>query len=138
MTAYWEANDIDQAPATVNDVIATTAFIGSIFGAGGGSEARNAEFLSALQNRLGDEQGRQVWEDLMPDSDPEAPTTIEERFDYPALTGGDVTGSVIIDEGSLISLDPRETNATATPDAEAGVALRRPRRARRRARHRTG
>jgi len=121
LTAYWEANDIDQAPATVNDVIATTAFIGSIFGAGGGSEARNAEFLSALQNQLGPEQGRQVWEDLMPDSDPEAPTTIEDRFDYPALTGGDVTGSVIIDEGSLVSLDPRETTATATPDAEAGV-----------------
>jgi hypothetical protein len=58
LTAYWEANDIDQAPATVNDVIATTAFIGSIFGAGGGSEARNAEFLSALQNQLGSEQGR--------------------------------------------------------------------------------
>ena len=121
LTAYWEANDIDQAPATVNDVIATTAFIGSIFGAGGGGEARNAEFLSALENRLGPEQGRQVWNDLMPDSDPEAPTTIEDRFDYPALTGGDVTGSVVIDEGSLISLDPRETNAGATPDAEAGV-----------------
>ena len=70
LTAYWEANDIDQAPATVNDVIAATAFIGSIFGAGGGSEARNAEFLSALQNQLGSERGRQVWEDLMPDSDP--------------------------------------------------------------------
>ena len=70
LTAYWEANDIDRPPATVNDVIATTAFIGSIFGAGGGGEARNAEFLSALQNRLGDEQGRQVWEDLMPDRRP--------------------------------------------------------------------
>lgn len=132
LTAYWEANDIDQAPATVNDVIATTAFIGSIFGAGGGSEARNAEFLSALQNQLGSEQGRQVWEDLMPDSDPEAPTTIEDRFEYPALTGGDVTGSVIIDEGSLISFDPREsaeisilkTNVSVVYDAASGPPTR--------------
>jgi hypothetical protein len=57
----------------------------------------------------------------MPDSDPEAPTTIEERFEYPALTGGDVTGSVVIDEGSVVSLDPSETNATVVPDAEAPV-----------------
>lgn len=106
MNAYWEANGIDQEPATVNDVIAVTAFIGSIFGAGGGAEARNAEFLAALQNRLGDELGRQVWEDLLPADDPEAPTTIEERFEYGALTGGEVTGSVVIDEGSIISLDP--------------------------------
>jgi len=121
INAHGEANDIERALVTVNDVIATTAFIGSIFGAGGGSEASNAEFLSTLQNQLGAEQGRQVWEDLMPDSDPEAPTTIEDRFEYPALTGGEVTGSVVIDEGSVISIDPRETNATATPDAEAGV-----------------
>ena len=121
LTAYWEANDIEQAPATVNDVIAVTAFIGSIFGAGGGSEARNAEFLSTLQNQLGSERGRQVWEDLMPDSDPEAPTTIEDRFEYPALTGGDVTGSVIIDEDSVISFDPRESAEATSPDAEAGV-----------------
>ena len=82
LTAYWEANELAPAPATVNDVIATTAFIGSIFGAGGGGEARNAEFLVALQNRLGDEQGRLVWDDLMQYDDPEAPHTIEERFEY--------------------------------------------------------
>mgnify|MGYP002067388691 CR=1 FL=1 len=74
-------------------------------GAGGGSEARNAEFLSALENRLGEELGRDVWEDLMPWDDPEAPTTIEDRFEYGALTGGDVVGSVPIDEGSLVPID---------------------------------
>lgn len=112
LTAYWQANDIDQSPATVNDVIAVTAFIGSIFGAGGGSEASNAEFLSSLQNALGDERGRQAWEDAMLFDDPEAPTTIDERFDYGILTGGDVTGSVVIDEGSVIDFDP-----TAQPDS---------------------
>ena len=43
-----EANGIDQPPATVNDVIAVTAFIGSIFGAGGGGEAANADLLAKL------------------------------------------------------------------------------------------
>ena len=115
MNAYWEANDIEREPATVNDVIAVTAFIGSIFGAGGGGEAANAEFLAALRSRLGDEQGEAVWNDLLQTDDPEAPTTLEERFEYGTFTGGDVTGSVVIDEGSLISLDPREPAEGSAP-----------------------
>ena len=109
--AYRDANDVEGEPFTVNDVVAVTAFIGSIFGAGGGAEAGNAQFLSELQEVLGDEQGRAVWEDFMPFDDPEAPTTIEERFEYGTFTGGDVTGSVVIDAGSLVSLDPRESAA---------------------------
>ena len=62
-----------------------TAFIGSIFGAGGGAEAGNAELLSTMQNRLGPEQGRLAWEDLHQTDDPEAPTTIDERFAYGTL-----------------------------------------------------
>lgn len=111
VNAYSEANAIEREPFTVNDVIAVTAFIGSIFGAGGGGEAGNAEFLSSLQAALGDDLGRQVWEDFMPYDDPEAPTTIEERFDYGAMTGGEVTGSVVIDAGSIVSLDPRAGDA---------------------------
>ena len=118
LNAYWEANDAAKEPATINDVIATTAFIGSIFGAGGGSEARNAEFLSQLQNRLGEESGRLAWEDLMQTDDPESPTTIEERFEYGTFTGGDVTGSVVIDEGSIISLDPIDPAPGAVPDVQ--------------------
>ena len=121
LTAYWEANGLDRPPATVNDVIATTAFIGSIFGAGGGGEAANAEFLSALQNRLGPELGRSVWEDLLRADDPEAPTTIDERFDYPVLTGGAVTGSVVLDEGSVIGLDPRAPAPGAAPIVDVAV-----------------
>jgi acyl-homoserine lactone acylase PvdQ len=105
VNAYREANANPGEPFTVNDVIAVTAFIGSIFGAGGGSEAANAQFLSELQASLGDEQGRAVWEDFMPFDDPEAPTTIEERFEYGTFTGGDVTGSAVVDAGSLVPID---------------------------------
>ena len=114
MTAYNQSVGSDQPPATVNDVIATTAFIGSIFGAGGGAEASNADYLSRLQNHLGADTGRKAWEDTMLFDDPEAPTTITKRFDYPVLTGGPVTGSAVIDEGSIQSLDPRVPAATTS------------------------
>jgi hypothetical protein len=121
LTAYWETNGLDRPPATVNDVIATTAFIGSIFGAGGGGEARNAEFLASLRTELGDEQGRLVWEDFLQVDDPEAPTTIEERFEYPVLTGGEVTGSVELDEGSVVGLDPRDPAEGSAPIVSAAL-----------------
>ncbi len=126
MTAYFRASGSDQAPATVNDVVATTAFIGSIFGAGGGAEASNAEFLSNLQNHLGTVRGTQAWNDAMLFGDPEAPTTIKQRFDYPVLTGGPVTGAVKIDEGSIVSLDPHAPAApvaasTAGPSTAASL-----------------
>jgi len=120
-TAWNEANGVESTPFTVNDVIATTAFIGSIFGAGGGAEARNADFLAQLEVALGDDLGRSVWEDFMPTDDPEAPTTLDQRFEYPNFTGGDVTGSVPIDAGSIISLDPREPAEGSAPNVEAAV-----------------
>jgi len=121
ITAYYRAHNIDQPPATVNDVIAVTAFIGSIFGAGGGAEASNAEYLATLQNHLGADVGRKAWEDTMLFDDPEAPTTLTRRFDYPVLTGGSVSGSVGIDEGSIVSLDPRAPTAPAAPTSAAST-----------------
>jgi hypothetical protein len=111
--AYEESRGSNPAPFTVNDVVAVTAFIGSIFGAGGGGEARNAEFLSTLIYGLGDGRGQLAWEDAMLFDDPEAPTTISARFEYGPLTGGDVTGSAVIDSGSIISLDPRQQTVSA-------------------------
>ena len=125
ITAYFQAHGINQPPATVNDVIAVTAFIGSIFGAGGGAEASNAEFLSRLQNHLGAEKGRKAWEDAMLFGDPEAPTTLKRTFNYGIFTGGPVTGSAVIDEGSIVSLDPRvppPAAASAAPVAAASSA----------------
>ncbi len=118
LNAYEEANDVNNpVPYNVNDVVAVTAFIGSIFGAGGGSEASNADFLSTLIEGLGEGQGQQAWEDAMLFDDPEAPTTINTRFEYGPLTGGEVTGSVVIDKGSIVSLDPRDPLVTAASDS---------------------
>ncbi len=117
INAYAQAHNIDLAPATVNDVLAVAAFIGSIFGSGGGAEARNADLLAQLQNGLGVDVGRQAWEDAMLSDDPEAPTTIDEPYDYGPLTGGPVTGSVVIDAGSVVALDPRQSQGVDAGDA---------------------
>src|SRR5262249_18494590 len=106
INAFWAAHDIHNPPATVNDVIAVTAFIGSIFGAGGGGEAANSDLLAKLQQSLGPDKGHQAWVDVMLADDPEAPTTIKRKFKYPPLTGGPVTGSVVLDPHSIQSLDP--------------------------------
>ena len=57
---------------TRNDVVAVAALVGAVFGSGGGDEVRRSQFLDALQRRLGQEQGRRVWEDLRQRDDPEA------------------------------------------------------------------
>ena len=113
INAYWDANDIDQPPANVNDVIAVTAFIGSIFGAGGGGEAANSDLLAKLQEELGAGKGFDAWDDVMLAEDPEAPTTIDKRFQYGPLTGGGTKGSVVVDPGSITSIDPTVTSAEA-------------------------
>lgn len=126
VNAYWKANNINQAPATVNDVIAVTAFIGSIFGAGGGGEASNSELLGKLQQGLGAVRGYRAWDDVMLADDPEAPTTIKHYFPYPVFTGGAPTGSVTIDPGSIQSVDPRQpptAAASAKAEPDPGVIV---------------
>ncbi|MQA76582.1 MAG: hypothetical protein GEU88_20050, partial [Solirubrobacterales bacterium] len=140
INAYWEAHGINQPPATVNDVIAVTAFIGSIFGAGGGGEAANGELLSKLRASLGPQRGYRAWDDVMLAEDPEAPTTTRKRFDYGPLTGGPVHGSVAIDAGSITPLSARVVWRTRVQQyddrevaAELGIAVRSLQRRRQRA-----
>jgi acyl-homoserine lactone acylase PvdQ len=109
VTAYWRSVGGNQPAWTVNDVIATNAFIGSIFGDGGGQEARNSDFLAKLRAALGGRRGTRAFNDLMAANDPEAPTTTSRRFRYPRFTGGGVRGSLVVDPGSveLIQAPPR-------------------------------
>jgi acyl-homoserine lactone acylase PvdQ len=122
INGYWKANNINQPPATINDVIAVTAFIGSIFGAGGGGEASNSDLLAKLQDSLGTVRGYKAWDDVMLQNDPEAPTTIKQTFPYPVKTGGAVTGSLTIDAGSVIATDPRQPLATQGTGTAAKAA----------------
>jgi acyl-homoserine lactone acylase PvdQ len=120
VNAAWRAAGNNQPPWTVNDVIATNAFIGSIFGYGGGQEVRNSDFLAKLRAQLGGRRGGRAFGDLMEANDPEAPTTTRYRFPYPRLTGGKVRGSLVIDPGSAqlaTAPPPRQASNFLTVDA---------------------
>jgi acyl-homoserine lactone acylase PvdQ len=117
---------------TIDDSIASTAFIGSIFGNGGGAEAQNGAFLAALRQRLGPTRGDRAFVDLMEADDPEAPTTIHKRFPFGRASAQETPGSPVVDAGSLeLVPDPtRRTeasnflvvgNARSRPDASLAV-----------------
>jgi acyl-homoserine lactone acylase PvdQ len=106
----YEASPAQAGPklphAKLTDVIAGFAFIGSIFGNGGGNEVANSDFLARLRQRLGVKPGTAVFRDLREVNDPEAPTTISKAFPYDGVPKGPTPGAMVIDPGS-------ETSATA-------------------------
>jgi acyl-homoserine lactone acylase PvdQ len=95
---------------TVDDVIATNAFIGSIFGNGGGAEVRNSQLLDQLRSKLGKRRGLSAWRDLMEGNDPEAPTTTSKRFNYGRGGIGPRPGSI------QVSADSLKSTATASSE----------------------
>jgi len=103
VNAYYEREvaPADRPPkATLTDAIAAFAFIGSIFGNGGGAEVRNADFLAKLERRFGRRGGTKIFRDLREVNDPEAPTTIPNRFPYDLQPKGRTPGSSLVDPGS--------------------------------------
>jgi acyl-homoserine lactone acylase PvdQ len=103
-------------PWTRNDTIAAEAYLGARFGVGGGDEARRAEFLAQLEAQLGATQGRQVWDDLREQQDPETPNTASRSFGYGKNTSED--GNVVLDAGSLSHSLER---ASAAREAQRGT-----------------
>ncbi len=117
----YEASPAQAGPklphAKLTDAIAGFAFIGSIFGNGGGNEVANSDFLARLQARLGVKAGTKVFRDLREVNDPEAPTTIAKAFPYDGVPNGPTPGAMVIDRGSQSS--------SAVTAAAATVATRR-------------
>ena len=65
------------------DLIASAALVGGIFGKGGGEELAWAQIRSALQRRFGNKAGVRVFRDFRAAEDPEAPVTVlHKRFRY--------------------------------------------------------
>ena len=82
--------------------IAGFAFIGSIFGNGGGGEVTNSNFLARLEAKFGETEGLKIFHDLRESNDPEAPTTIKTPFPYDKEPAGKPpAGSAVIEPGSL-------------------------------------
>jgi acyl-homoserine lactone acylase PvdQ len=101
INAYFKQQGGFVAPYTRNDVTAIGTLIGAVFGAGGGNEARSAQFLSALQQRLGAAKGLTAWNDLREQMDPETPVTVATPFPYGNGPVGIGPGNVAIDAGSF-------------------------------------
>lgn len=87
-------------PVTLRDAIAGFAFIGSIFGNGGGGEVANSNLLAGLEAKLGPVEGLKVYRDLRQTNDPEAPTTTSKPFPYDQVPTGPTPGSLLVDHGS--------------------------------------
>ena len=85
---------------TLTDFMAASGFIGSIFGRGGGDEARRSLFLDALRDKLGEPQGTAVWNDLRNFNDPEAPVSVSKRASWASIPS-EAPGSVVLDDGSF-------------------------------------
>ncbi|MBI5104963.1 MAG: penicillin acylase family protein [Solirubrobacterales bacterium] len=110
-------------PWKVTDVIATASLIGGIFGKGGGAEVRSALVLRALERQLGRKAGRKAWRSFRMKDDPEAPTTVRQRFPYQREDALSPRGLALPDPGSVTftpTAPPPEAQASAASARSAG------------------
>jgi acyl-homoserine lactone acylase PvdQ len=117
INAYRAAHD--QTPKfTRNDIYAFNAIKDQFVGEGGGNQALNSEFLSALQRHLGASKGMKVWNDLREAHDPEAPASVPGHVQFQPRPKN-LSGNVRLDPGSLSS---SASDALATQDRYRGHA----------------
>lgn len=88
-------------PISLPYAIAGFAFIGAIFGNGGGNEVADSQLLANLQAHLGSEEGLKVFRDLREVNDPEAPTTTTKPFPYDGVPTGPTPGALVVEPGSV-------------------------------------
>jgi acyl-homoserine lactone acylase PvdQ len=105
INAYFAAHGGGSAPFTRTDIYAFNALKDQFVGEGGGNQAVNAEFLSALDRQMGSKRGSAVWNDLREANDPEAPASVPGRVQFQSPPKS-TTGNVM--------LDPRSLSATAS------------------------
>ncbi len=125
MNAYLSTHGGTQAQFTRNDIFALNAFKSQFLGRGGGDEARRSQFLGGLQERLGDEEGMSVFNDLRQFKNPESPTTIDGEFNYGKIPA-EAKGSHIVDPGTFESTPavPRSlAERTSYPPQQASNTL---------------
>jgi acyl-homoserine lactone acylase PvdQ len=101
INANYRAKGRTYAPWTRNDVYAMVSLLAGVFGEGGGDEARRSGLLDALRNRLGDERGWDVWDDLREQFDQETDVSVRGRFPYGRTIRQGGPGNAVIDAGSL-------------------------------------
>jgi acyl-homoserine lactone acylase PvdQ len=108
---------------TLADAIAGFAFIGSIFGNGGGEEVANSNFLAKLQAKYGEAEGLKIFRDLREVNDPEAPTTAHKAFPYDQQPSGPTPGAMVVEPESLSSSAVQAVAATRASRRKASNFL---------------
>jgi acyl-homoserine lactone acylase PvdQ len=119
INAAYRKQSLQIRPWTRADVVGVAGLIGAIFGNGGGDEVRRSQLLSALEQRLGVERGRTVWEDLRLRDDAEARTAVTQRMAFGKA--GSELGNVVVDHRSFTG--PAGTLPSTTPQLPASNAL---------------
>ncbi len=109
----------DIKPFTLVDIYAFNALKDQFVGEGGGNQATNAVFLSALERKLGAKRGFAVWNDLREAYDPEAPVSVPGHVRFQPKPKS-TSGNVILDAGSLTA---SAAAASSVPPAHASNAL---------------
>jgi acyl-homoserine lactone acylase PvdQ len=112
---YRHAGTPANPPWSRNDIYATNAIAGQLFGRGGGNEVNSAMLLSGLRGRLGDAQGTLLWNDLRERNDPEAKVTVDGNFPYDPAPKALGAGNMVVDAGSFQPTpEPSVSAAAAT------------------------
>ena len=108
------------------DVIATASLIGGIFGKGGGNEVQlRARCSQAFEKRFGTHAGpRAPGATSARKNDPEAPTTVQERFPYETASPFAKTGLALPDPGSRQLRPPARRRRGAGSGARADAIRR--------------
>jgi acyl-homoserine lactone acylase PvdQ len=83
------------------DVVAEASLIGGIFGKGGGRELDSAQLMQSFEKRFGRWAGRRAWLGFRAKNDPEAPTTVKQRFPYETTSAFAKRGLALPDAGSV-------------------------------------
>lgn len=116
-----EKADVVANPWTVADAVAAYSFIGSIFGAGGGNEVENSQFLAFLKTKYSDAQALKIFRDMRNSNDLESPVSWRDKtFTWNAQPTNTLTsqtpGSAVIDAGSKVGSFSRMVGGTSVPN----------------------
>lgn len=103
---------------TRNDIYALNAIKDQFVGEGGGNQALNSEFLSALDRKLGARRGMKVFDDLREAYDPEAPASVPGHVQFQPRPRS-MSGNVMLDPESL---SPAASDALANQNRYRGHA----------------
>jgi acyl-homoserine lactone acylase PvdQ len=107
----------------LTEAIAAYAFIGSIFGNGGGGGVDSSIFLNQLQTKFGVAAGTKIYRELSQTNEAEAATSIPKAFPYNLVPTGPTPGSPLVDHGSKGPAAAATLAATASSHRIASNAL---------------